>query len=387
MRDGAQSRRPPVLTAWVRGVGLLGPGLSDWASGAPVLAGDAPYQPSATVLPVPQALPPAERRRTGATVKLAIGVAQQAVAAAAIDPAQLTAVFASSGGDGSICHEICETLATDDRQISPTRFHNSVHNAAAGYWSIATGATAACSAICAYDASFAAGLLEALTQIAVSGAPVLLVAYETPYPEPLHAKRPLPDAFGVALVLTPAAEAASLRAHRCSARGRPGRSPGGLAARSAARRYPRRTQPAAAAAARAPRARAGGARLPAGAMPRGGGRRVSLGATPFNRGPAGGEPLDRRWIAAHIPHQGPMCLLEEVLTWDAARVRCRATSHRLASNPLRAGGRLGAVCGVEYAGQAMAVHGAIVAAMSGQRAAARLSRQPAQPRAPGRSPR
>lgn len=95
---------------------------------------------------------------------------------------------------------------------------------------------------------------------------------------------------------------------------------------------------------------------------------MSLTATPFNRGPAGGGPLDRRWIEAHIPHQGPMCLLEEVLTWDAARIRCRATSHRLASNPLRAGGRLGAVCGVEYAGQAMAVHGAIVASMSGGRA-------------------
>jgi predicted hotdog family 3-hydroxylacyl-ACP dehydratase len=94
---------------------------------------------------------------------------------------------------------------------------------------------------------------------------------------------------------------------------------------------------------------------------------VSLGPTPFNRGPAGGEPLDRRWIEAHIPHQGPMCLLEEVLTWDTARIRCRATSHRLAGNPLRAGGRLGAVCGVEYAGQAMAVHGAIVASMSGAR--------------------
>ena len=95
---------------------------------------------------------------------------------------------------------------------------------------------------------------------------------------------------------------------------------------------------------------------------------MSLGTTPFARGPAGGEPLDRRWIEAHIPHQGPMCLLEQVLTWDATRIRCRATSHRLAGNPLRAGGRLGAVCGVEYAGQAMAVHGAIVASVAGSRA-------------------
>jgi hypothetical protein len=200
----------PVLTAYVRGMGLLGPGLTDWQSGAAIVAGAAPYQPCPTVLPAPQALPPAERRRTGATVRLAIGVAQQAVASAAIDPVHLAAVFASSSGDGVICHEICETLATEDRQISPTRFHNSVHNAAAGYWSIATGATAPSSAVCAYDASFAAGLLETLVQIAVSGAPALLCAYETPYPEPLRAKRPVPDSFGIALVLTPTPAAASL---------------------------------------------------------------------------------------------------------------------------------------------------------------------------------
>ena len=199
-----------MLTAYVRGVGLLGPGLTDWQTGAPVIAGTAPYRPCPTVLPAPQALPPAERRRTGATVKLAIAVAQQAVSRAAIDPAGLAAVFASSSGDGVICHEICETLATEERQISPTRFHNSVHNAAAGYWSIATGATAASSAICAYDASFAAGLLEALTLIAVSGAPALLSAYETAYPEPMNAKRPLPDSFGAALVLTATSEQMSL---------------------------------------------------------------------------------------------------------------------------------------------------------------------------------
>jgi hypothetical protein len=209
--SGEPHDRPrPALTAYVRGVGLLGPGLPDWDTGAPVIAGDAPYQPSPTVLSAPQSLPPAERRRTGATVKLALDVAQQAVAAAAIDPVSLAAVFTSSGGDGLICHEICETLATDERQISPTRFHNSVHNAAAGYWSIATGATAASTALCAYDGSFAAGLTEALTQLAVSGAPSLLSAYETTYPQPLHAKRPIVDSFGVALVLAPTADERSL---------------------------------------------------------------------------------------------------------------------------------------------------------------------------------
>jgi predicted hotdog family 3-hydroxylacyl-ACP dehydratase len=73
-------------------------------------------------------------------------------------------------------------------------------------------------------------------------------------------------------------------------------------------------------------------------------------------------PLDRQWIEQHIPHKGRMCLLDEVLSWDAAHIRCRSASHRAADNPLRAHGRLGAACGIEYAAQAMAVHGALVAA-------------------------
>jgi predicted hotdog family 3-hydroxylacyl-ACP dehydratase len=73
-------------------------------------------------------------------------------------------------------------------------------------------------------------------------------------------------------------------------------------------------------------------------------------------------PLDREWIEQHIPHKGRMCLLDEVLSWDAARIRCRSATHRAADNPLRAYGRLGAACGIEYAAQAMAVHGALVAA-------------------------
>jgi predicted hotdog family 3-hydroxylacyl-ACP dehydratase len=80
---------------------------------------------------------------------------------------------------------------------------------------------------------------------------------------------------------------------------------------------------------------------------------------------------DRGWIEAHIPHKGSMCLLDEVLSWDSARIRCRSSTHRSPANPLRAHGRLGAICGLEYAAQAMAVHGALLAAHAGQRAATR----------------
>ena len=75
--------------------------------------------------------------------------------------------------------------------------------------------------------------------------------------------------------------------------------------------------------------------------------------------------LDHAWIAARIPHQGRMCLLDRVLEWNDDRIRCSATSHRAGDNPLRAHGRLGAACGIEYAAQAMAVHGALCATGAG----------------------
>ena len=76
-------------------------------------------------------------------------------------------------------------------------------------------------------------------------------------------------------------------------------------------------------------------------------------------------PLDHEWIQRHIPHAGKMCLLDEVLEWDARRILCRSSSHRSPDNPLRAHGRLGAACGVEYAAQSMAVHGVLAAAAGG----------------------
>jgi predicted hotdog family 3-hydroxylacyl-ACP dehydratase len=71
--------------------------------------------------------------------------------------------------------------------------------------------------------------------------------------------------------------------------------------------------------------------------------------------------LDHAWISSHIPHQGTMCLLDRVEAWDVERISCRAGSHRNADNPLRAHGQLAAACGIEYAAQAMAVHGALLA--------------------------
>jgi hypothetical protein len=201
----AQASLHPIsaITAFVEGIGLLGPGLSGWQQGRLQLDGSQPYVPARCILQPPLALPAAERRRAGAVVKVALAAGQEAVQASGLAAASLRSVFSSSSSDAVNCHEICSALASSDRLISPTRFHNSVHNAASGYWSISSGAMASSSVLCARDASFAAGLLEAMTQAVVDDSPVLLVAYDSDYPEPLASKRPVPDSMGVALVLAP----------------------------------------------------------------------------------------------------------------------------------------------------------------------------------------
>lgn len=194
----------------IQGVGLLGPGLDSWGSAAGTLRGDVPHAVSKTRMQPPARLPSAERRRAGEAIKLAMAVADEAVAASGLDPQTLATVFTSSSGEGTNCHAICETLASDSRLISPTRFANSVHNAPAGYWHIAVASRATSTSLCAFDGGFAAGLLEAATVVACHRMPVLLVASDTPYPEPLNAKRPLSDNFGLAFVLSPEPSASTL---------------------------------------------------------------------------------------------------------------------------------------------------------------------------------
>ena len=198
------------LQVFVDGVGFLAPGLDDWAQARGALTGAAVVASARTRVPAPLVLPAAERRRAGLAVKAAIAVGLQALEASALPATDLATVFASSGGDSVNCHEICAALATSDRMISPTRFHNSVHNAPAGYWSIASHAMATSSVVCAYDGSFSAGLVEAIAQAVTEHRPVLLMAYDTDYPEPLLSVRPIPDTVGVALLLSPQAGAHSI---------------------------------------------------------------------------------------------------------------------------------------------------------------------------------
>ena len=185
----------------IRSVGIAAPGLVGWAAAAPVLAGTSPYLVAPDSPYAPALLPPNERRRATASVKLAFRAAEDAVTAAGADARELASVFSSSDADMAVLHRICDALAKTPRVISPTDFHNSVHNAASGYWSIGVGSMAPTTTVSAYDASFTAGLIEAVALARDRAADVLLVVYDAIAPQPLAAKRPLAATAGVALII------------------------------------------------------------------------------------------------------------------------------------------------------------------------------------------
>ena len=127
-----------ALAGRIAGIGFWGDGLPDWAAARAFvregsLPADAPRRPS------PQLLAPNERRRAPETVAVALDVALAACHAAGVDPATLPSVFAATHGELSITDYMGTTLGHDPLAMSPTKFHNSVHNAAAGYWTIGAG--------------------------------------------------------------------------------------------------------------------------------------------------------------------------------------------------------------------------------------------------------
>lgn len=190
-----------ALRSRIAGIGFWCNGLPDWDSACAfartgALPADAPSKPS------PQLLPANERRRAPETVAVALDVAMAACRAAGRDPVTLPSVFTSTHGELAITDYMAATLASDPKAISPIRFHNSVHNAAAGYWTIGTGCTQPATALSAYQASFAEGLLEALLQLQAGAESVLLVACDGHATGPLGAVSPSTGLLGAALVLT-----------------------------------------------------------------------------------------------------------------------------------------------------------------------------------------
>jgi hypothetical protein len=187
----------------IEGVGVWSPALPGWQASRDVLTGKGEPVASASARPAASLLAPAERRRAPDSVLLALEVAQQAAEMAAREGRTLRGVFASDHGDLAINDYLCTTLAQAPEQLSPTKFHNSVHNAPAGYWAIATGCMASTTALSAGDYTFAAGLFEAALLAQSEDAPVLFVACDLPAAGALADVVSCRTPFAVALVLSP----------------------------------------------------------------------------------------------------------------------------------------------------------------------------------------
>ena len=162
---------------YIDGIGLWAPRLPGWSAARAILRGEnaAPAVPAPR--PTPALLPQTERRRAPDTVAIALEVAASACAAAGCPPAEVPSVFASAYGDLAVSDAMCEQLARSPLDTSPTKFHHSVHNAAAGYWAIATGCLEPYTALTAHRHTFGAGLLAACVQ-ALERTRVLFVAYD-----------------------------------------------------------------------------------------------------------------------------------------------------------------------------------------------------------------
>jgi len=189
------------LRCFLGGLSVWGPGLPGWAASEPVLAGIAPWAHAEAVAPPPSLLASTERRRAGATARFALAAALEA--SEGEDRAALETIFASANGDGAVIGAMMAAMHNPEGAISPTQFHNSVHNAAAGYWHIAAGSTAPSLSLGGHDGAFAAGLLAAMSTVATGGRPILLVAYDTPMPPPFDAVRRTDFSFAVAMALRP----------------------------------------------------------------------------------------------------------------------------------------------------------------------------------------
>lgn len=186
----------------VESIGLCAPGMVGWEAAVPVLRGAAPLDATAVPAFKPNLLPPNERRRTTALIKLALQTAEDALAHSRFAMNELASVFASAEGDGEIVDRICSALTLPDHPVSPTHFHNSVHNAPAGYWAIAAGSRRFSTSLAAGADTFAAGLLEAAGVAALEREPVLFLAYDYALPPALAGRGYVDAVFATAMVLT-----------------------------------------------------------------------------------------------------------------------------------------------------------------------------------------
>jgi hypothetical protein len=179
---------------------VLAPGIGSLAELLALRSRGGASSHAALELPSPAALPANERRRASQAVRLTLACAEQALRDSPFAADTLRMVFASDEGTGEVCQQMLETLATT-RQVSPLLFHNSVHNAPSGYFSIGYRNRQSATSVSLGAQSFASGLLCAASEASVTGQPVLLLAYDPAMTGPMNALLPVVQATATAWVI------------------------------------------------------------------------------------------------------------------------------------------------------------------------------------------
>lgn len=187
----------------IKAIGCWGDGLHGWAETEAILRGDAQHDRDSLKLPPPETLPANERRRASQIIRLALLCAEEACQQADCSAGDMPAIFASSNGDGFIINRILDSLSTPAGAVSPSLFHNSVHNAPAGYWMIGHKSHQPAVSLGLHDETLAASLLKAAAEAHAENGPVLFCIYDAPVPGSLHSVRRTEYSFGCAFILTP----------------------------------------------------------------------------------------------------------------------------------------------------------------------------------------
>lgn len=192
----------------IEAIGCWGEGLHGWPTVQNILRGEASLCAESLKLPAPTSLPINEQRRASQIIRLAVLCAEEACQQTPYKPEDLPVIFASSNGDGFIINRILESLTTPGRAVSPSLFHNSVHNAPAGYWMIGHHSHQPAVSLGLHDETLPAALLKAAIEAHIEQRPVLFCIYDAPVPGSLGTARRTDHAFSCAFILTPGANGA-----------------------------------------------------------------------------------------------------------------------------------------------------------------------------------
>lgn len=193
----------------ILGVGAWGPRCRNWQDLQDLMAGKELDDDGAKG-PKPEVIPANERRRAPLPVRLAVEASSQACDMAGLDASDLASVFVSGLGDTQLTDYMCKVLAGENKALSPTKFHNSVHNAAAGYWTISTNCMQAANSVAGFNESVSLTLMEALVQAHAEQRPLLLTFYDAPSSPILLELLENQHPFAVSIIIAPTTQGAPL---------------------------------------------------------------------------------------------------------------------------------------------------------------------------------